>query len=357
MTALFHASEDEQLEALQHRDYHPVIGYRNIPGIQARIPHENGPFLIRVNNLGFRSDRDFVPEKPPGVSRVLLFGDSLTEVFGVSNGSRFSDYLKELVPGLEVYNFGLGGTGTDQQYLIFREFASNIEHDLIVICPWLENIWRIVSTHQVFALRDGASRISARPYFSLEADGSLELHQVPVPRDPVPEEDLNGSQRVYWYSPPPRNSLLRRLLRRSRLRLVVELLGPRAMALARRTTRIDMFPEYERADDPSWRLMRAILERWVAELHAPAVVMPIPVFPHIEGSASPDGYRARFAELHRPPAVTVHDPLPDLTRVPRKDREALRISKRDSHPTREGHRSLAESLAPVIRSALPIPAR
>ena len=31
----------------------------------------------------------------------------------------------------EVYNFALSGSGTDQQYLIWKEYAQNIEADLV----------------------------------------------------------------------------------------------------------------------------------------------------------------------------------------------------------------------------------
>ena len=42
-------------------------------------------------------------------------GDSFTAADGVSNRQRYSDLLEARLPGIEVYNFGLPGTGTDQQ--------------------------------------------------------------------------------------------------------------------------------------------------------------------------------------------------------------------------------------------------
>jgi carbamoyltransferase len=47
-------------------EYHPVIGYRYIPGIKARVPYESGGFLIRVNSSGFRCRHEFAAAKPPG---------------------------------------------------------------------------------------------------------------------------------------------------------------------------------------------------------------------------------------------------------------------------------------------------
>jgi len=85
-------------------EYHPLIGYRYIPGIKARVPYESGGFLIRVNSSGFRCHHEFVAAKTPGKFRVLLSGDSFTAGDGVSDGYRYGDLLEKLIPGLGVYN-------------------------------------------------------------------------------------------------------------------------------------------------------------------------------------------------------------------------------------------------------------
>ena len=114
------------MQSRQIHEYHETIGYRFIPQLSARIPHEGGGYLVRTNSAGFRCDRELTKEKPPEVFRVLLFGDSFTAGDGVSNQYRYGDLLERQFPGLHVLNFGLSGTGTDQQYLIFREFAKVI---------------------------------------------------------------------------------------------------------------------------------------------------------------------------------------------------------------------------------------
>src|SRR5689334_3461189 len=110
--------------------HHPTIGYTFIPGIKSRIilPNENVGYLIKVNEHGFRCDHEFLPEKTGGMKRALLFGDSFTAGDGVSNAQRYGDQLERKIEGLEVYNFGLPGTGTDQHYLAYREFARAIEY-------------------------------------------------------------------------------------------------------------------------------------------------------------------------------------------------------------------------------------
>lgn len=102
-------------------EYHPIFGKRFIAGIKARIEHEGGGYLIRANGAGFRSDREYQRQKDPNTFRVLVFGDSFDAGDGVPNKARFTDVLETLIGGAEVYNFGLSGTGTDQQYFIWRD--------------------------------------------------------------------------------------------------------------------------------------------------------------------------------------------------------------------------------------------
>ena len=50
-----------------------------------------------------------------------------------SNDQRFSELLERRVPGLEVLNLALEGTGTDQQLLIYENVGSLYEHDAVVV--------------------------------------------------------------------------------------------------------------------------------------------------------------------------------------------------------------------------------
>src|ERR1700755_2605937 len=109
--------------SIQLFEYHPVIGYRFIPGLKTRLEHEGGGYLVRTNDAGFRSEHEYTKAKTPGKFRILLFGDSFTAGDAVSNKHRYGDVLETLLPDIEVYNFGLSGSGTDQHYLIWREIA------------------------------------------------------------------------------------------------------------------------------------------------------------------------------------------------------------------------------------------
>ena len=212
--------------------------------------------------------------------RILLFGDSQAAGSGVSDGQRFGDQLEEMVHGVEVYNFGLPATGTDQQYRVFREFASGIEHDLVLVCPWVENIERNVATHAVFGRE---ATVLARPHFVLGHGGQLELRNVPVPKEAVPEHALPANARPYdfssWQARMPANSRVQMARRapspiRRLARGALTRLGPRALAAAFRVSRKPLLPMYHRADGPGWLLLRGILERWASETQLPMVICP-----------------------------------------------------------------------------------
>ena len=324
--------------ARQVFEHHPVIGYRFIPGLKARIPHEAAGYLIRTNNLGFRCDHDVTAARPSSMKRVLLFGDSFTAGDLVSNGSRYGDLLERAVPGVQVLNFGLPGTGTDQHYLAWREDGAGLEHDLLVISILVENIRRVAARARILENERGEPVVYAKPYYEL-VDGELALRNVPAPKTGLREDELDEETR----------GAVDRGGRFERLRGLVNQLGLRD--LAQKVTRYQPLPEYDRADSPPWVLMRAILEHWIAEHRGRVLLMPIPLYQYIEETASPAEYRARFGEVAAATGCFLHDPLDDLLRYSPGERRAFRF-ERDLHPTAAGHAALAASLAPVVESLL-----
>lgn len=319
-------------------EYHPVIGYRFVPNVKARVPHEAGGYLVQANETGFRSSAPFRETRAAGVRRVLLFGDSFTAGDAVSNGQRYSDLLESDIPRLEVYNYALPGTGTDQHYLVWREFARGVEHDLVVIAVLVENVRRVMARYRPYLGEDGSERLFAKPYYTLEA-GRLCLHQVPPPRAPVALDALPVSERATVDAGG----------RLQPLRRVVKALG--AQDAMQRLTRYQPVPEYDSPDTPGWQLMSAILTQWIQEIGRGVVLMPIPLYQHIEQTGDPSGYQARFRELAGALDCTLHDPLPDLLRYAPAERRAFRF-RTDIHPTPQAHRALARSLAPVITRVL-----
>lgn len=343
-------------------EYHPVFAYRFVPGLKARVQHEGGGYLVRANEAGFRCDHEFVRERTPGTKRVLLFGDSFTAGDGVSNGKRFGEVLEQLLPGVEVYNFGLSGTGTDQQYLVWKELVAGgkIEHDLVLIAVQVENIRRIVARYRTYANDQGKELVYAKPYFELVGAGGggggagggsakeeLRLGHMPPGREPIAPEDLPESERGHVDQGG----------RLQAVRAVVNALGLKD--LVQRVTRYQPLPEYDSAETPAWRLMRAIMTKWVGEHRGqgqpwggvPVMLVPVPLYMYVEGTSDASRYQARFAELWKELGLLGADPLPEMLKRSAEERRKMRFEK-DVHPTPEGHEAIAKGIAGAVAKAL-----
>lgn len=326
---------------IQIFQYHPLIGFHFIPNLKTRIEHENGGYLLRTNNIGFRSEHDYEIKKTVGKFRILLFGDSFTAGDAVSNKHRFGEVLETILPDTEVYNFGLPGTGTDQHYLTFREIGSQYEHDLVVIAAQVENIRRVAAHHRLSISADGEHILLSKPYFDLDADGNLHLKNVPVPSSPIKPEDLPEGEREFVDEGG----------RMLWLRQIINKMGAPVKEIAQRVSNYQPLPEYDDPAGREWTLMKAILQKWVGECSKPVIIMPIPLYHYIEETASADAFRSRFSELAEWNGVSMHDPMLEYYAIPKAERRDFRF-KTDIHPTPAHHRFLAQSLSPVVKSLL-----
>ncbi|MCA9707445.1 MAG: hypothetical protein KDK70_16455 [Myxococcales bacterium] len=319
---------------------HPVTGYRYVPGLRLRVPHEGGGYQVECNRVGYRCQHEPTPQKPPGVFRLVVFGDGHTAGSGVDAHERFTDLLeRRLGTYVQVLNFGLPGSGTDQQLLGFRQFARELEHDLLLLCPQVENILRNLEGYAPVPSADpdadpDAPPLLPKPRFSLEGE-ELVLHPPPVAPPPDTPEGP---------APPP--SLVRSLLRR--VSAEVDKKVPGFQAFTRRVRGVGYPEEYADPQQPAWRLMRAILQTFVAEARTPVVLAPIPTFGHIDGGLSADPYLTRFGELAFETGCELVNLLPRFFDEPRAVRERCRFP-RDPRPSPLGHSMIADGLVPHLR--------
>lgn len=321
----------------QTLEYHPIIGYRFIPGIKARIASPEGGYLIQVNDSGFRCAHNFDKLKKPGIRRILLFGDSFTAGDGVSNDKRYGDLLEKGIPNVEVYNFGLPATGTDQQYLAYKEYASGIDHDLLIIAVFLENIRRVVSHYRNFKNEKGEISCYGKPYFEL-INGRLALKNVPPPKQPFDMSILASDEKNKIYHPNAHPT-------------IVKLAGKFGIKnLIQKYFRYQPSPEYNSPQNPAWIILSAILGEWIRNHSKPVLLMAIPQDQYIRGLANASHYQARFREFASKSRCAFYDPLPDLMKYSMVERENFRLQ--DYHYSASGHSALAASLTPIIKTFL-----
>lgn len=90
-------------------------------------------YRMDINSMGLREDEVAIP-KPKGRKRVLILGDSFVFGSGVDAKERFSDLLKQELPGdVDVVNAGVPGWGNDQELLFYERDLRTLEPDIVVL--------------------------------------------------------------------------------------------------------------------------------------------------------------------------------------------------------------------------------
>ncbi|RKZ76141.1 MAG: hypothetical protein DRR19_28845, partial [Candidatus Parabeggiatoa sp. nov. 1] len=156
---------------------HPILGWSQTPNGQYDYePIAGTKVHVEFNSQGFR-DVEHPVEKPPGVKRIVLIGDSFSESAQVNMADTFYRQLENFlnVSGQEkweIINLGVGDFGTAQQWLALTEIGLKYSPDLVL--------------HQIFPLNDicnnsidlyglcSSKNDLYRPYF-VESGGKLQL--------------------------------------------------------------------------------------------------------------------------------------------------------------------------------------
>lgn len=314
--------------------YHEIFGQSFVPNLRTHVPHERGYYAVVTNSMGIRSSREYDLHRPAGMRRILVFGDSFTAADGVNNEERFTDIMEKTEKSLEVINFGLPGSGTDQQLLMCEHFGHRFAGDVLLLCILVENINRIASGYRpVIEGSTGHVVAVPKPYFTLE-DGELHLHHVPVPRE-RPSLSEAGKEILANTDFSGKFPKLRDFVNKHFFPLKSTLI---------KLVRFNPYPQYSSSQHPSWKLMRALLQRYVNKAKTrEVVIVPLPTYHYIEGLSKPI-YWKRFEEFGREhPNAHIINVLPYFQKLKPAERRNCRF-KRDIHYTPLAHRVVANAL-------------
>ena len=188
----------------------PRLGWRLREGWQGPfvLPHRTTQVVISGQGL---RDESYSPTPAPGRRRVLLLGDSMAWGFGVEERETFAKLLEDRFPGMDVVNEAVPGYGTDQELLLLEEQGVGFHPDLVLLLfhpnDLLNNTW---------------PRQYGYPKPVFRVDGTdLRLENVPVPggwlyelgmrtlrrsfilheiwkRTMEPTQDLHASPNLAW---------------------------------------------------------------------------------------------------------------------------------------------------------------
>jgi hypothetical protein len=152
-------------------EFDSELGWRNRPETHVRIAARGFEYEVSLNERGERGPlRPY--EKPAGVQRVIVLGDSTSWGWGVDDERMWTRLVeRELGAGVELINLAVPGYGTDQELWVLEREGQRYEPDLVLL-GLVHN--DLVSNR--FPVMQGMSK----PVYQRTPDGAWELVGRPV---------------------------------------------------------------------------------------------------------------------------------------------------------------------------------
>lgn len=172
----------------------PVLGRHHVPSFEGDVydPESRREVHLVFNELGYRFP-DLPFEKPAGVRRVALLGDSMIAAWQVEEQRTAARLLERKLneseegERWEVLNFGVPAAGTGEEYVLYRELARRYEPDLVLCVFFAGNDFG-----------DNSIRLTQRKRLYFDLDEVGELVQLPYPSLGLRvKEALNEYSRLY----------------------------------------------------------------------------------------------------------------------------------------------------------------
>lgn len=124
---------------------------------------------VEHNSRGFRDSEHVVGTNP----RIVFLGDSFVWGYDVEKQERFTEKLAAKFANLSIYNLGVSGYGTDQEYLLLARHYDFYKPNIVFLIFCADNDNDNNSHNYI--------RGYFKPYFIVNGD-SLTLKGVPVPK-------------------------------------------------------------------------------------------------------------------------------------------------------------------------------
>jgi carbamoyltransferase len=322
-----------KVDSKPYIEHDAQIGYRYIANVNLMLPRPGGgTYHFQTNSQGIRGSREYPFKKVRGSTRCILCGDSMSAGQFVSNEQRMSEQLERRVPGLEIINLSLEGSGTDQQLLLYENVGLQYEHDFVILMPFLSNLRRnMVAAREAFDAKTGSRVLRGKPRFELR-DGQLELRDVPVPKEyfaPISGGDPTDTPDTLVARCKARLSALPGMWF---LKKIVYFFVP-----------WEPFPEFRDPQTAEWRLMEAIIRRFKQSAGGrPIIIVPTFYDNYVRYRMS-RRYLERFQELEEIPGVHVIDLLPHFQKLGVEGSRCFQVPH-DMHFSAYGHLMVADAL-------------
>ena len=163
--------------------YDPDTGWKNAPNL-------NNPGE-QTNSGGMRNRKEFSKHPMPGRKRLIFVGDSYTYGFLVKNEEAFVTVLaNEHLPGWDVLNMAVSGTGTDQQLLTYLKYGRGYRPDVVILGFYVRDYHRNLLSFRGYA----------KPVYKIEQE-KLRLYSSHIMLPQQLYEEYASGQRTFekWY--------------------------------------------------------------------------------------------------------------------------------------------------------------
>jgi hypothetical protein len=149
--------------------YDSVLGWFPVAGSSNQFVGTHRITVVN-NQQGFRAAADYSLDNRP---RIVFLGDSFVWGYDVEVAERFTEKLEAKRPEWKIYNFGVSGYGTDQEYLLLQQWFDAYRPQVVFLMYGDETDDADNATNQRWGYY--------KPYCTLSGS-RLQLHGVPVPR-------------------------------------------------------------------------------------------------------------------------------------------------------------------------------
>lgn len=164
----YRIGDDERNLLYKHHD---LLGWFPKKNIKRMFTGSN-TIHISHNTFGFR-DKEFILDSEK--KKVLILGDSFAYGYDSEVHDRFSEILDNNLNNHQIFNLGVSGYSTDQEFLLLKEYFHLINPDLVYLL-YHHNDWYGNSVNHIY---NGYYK----PYFIHDSvKKSIRLKGVPVPK-------------------------------------------------------------------------------------------------------------------------------------------------------------------------------
>lgn len=183
----------------QFRIPHKVFGWVLQPRVSYFNEMEEATVSVAYNSTGWR-DTEHNIDNLRNTLRILILGDSFMEAYSVNLSDALPKQLERLANkkgvDTEVINLGVGGYGTLQEYLVFRDIGRKYKPDVVLLGFYANDV-RNNSMILESILNQGSMKVSSRPFVDTSDTSGLKISRV----------DYEGAHRRYLLAKERKSNL------------------------------------------------------------------------------------------------------------------------------------------------------